>query len=150
MSDEDTQDLTPTDLDPPAENLGANAIHVISLVFGGLIRLDANLNVAPDGASSWNVSRAFSLAINREVLANKFLSGQYVPAHTILPPGLPGYEGNIKGRRSFRHRQMRSWPRRSTQTAKVFLESPSASAAATPVRPHRHRCCSGDGKRMWA
>jgi hypothetical protein len=97
MSDEDTQNLTPTDLDPPAENLGANAIHVISLVFGGLIRLDANLHVAPDGASSCNVSRAFSLAINREVLANKFLSGQYVPAHTILPPGLPGYEGNIKG-----------------------------------------------------
>jgi oligopeptide transport system substrate-binding protein len=57
MSDEGTQDLTPTDLDPPAENLGANAIQVISLIFGGLVRLDANLRIAPDGASSWNVSR---------------------------------------------------------------------------------------------
>lgn len=57
MSDEGTQDLTPTDLDPPAENLGANAIQVISLIFGGLVRLDANLHVAADGASSWNVSR---------------------------------------------------------------------------------------------
>lgn len=57
MSDEGIQDLTPTDLDPPAESLGANAIQVISLIFGGLVRLDANLRVAPDGASSWNISR---------------------------------------------------------------------------------------------
>ena len=57
MSDEGIQDLTPTDLDPPAENVGANAIQVISLVFGGLVRLDANLRVAPDGADRWSISR---------------------------------------------------------------------------------------------
>jgi len=57
MSDEGVQDLTDVDLDPPAENLGANAIFVISLVFGGLVRLDPALHVAGDGASSWTVSR---------------------------------------------------------------------------------------------
>jgi ABC-type transport system substrate-binding protein len=56
LADEGTADLTPADLDPPAENLGAGAIEVISLVYGGLVRLDSNLHVAPDGASSWTVS----------------------------------------------------------------------------------------------
>lgn len=56
MSDEGVQDLTSSDLDPAAENLGANAIEVISLMFGGLVRLDQNLHVVPDGAASWTVS----------------------------------------------------------------------------------------------
>jgi ABC-type transport system substrate-binding protein len=57
MADEGVQDLHSVDLDPPAENLGANAIFVISLVFGGLVRLDDRLAVAPDGASSWTLSK---------------------------------------------------------------------------------------------
>jgi oligopeptide transport system substrate-binding protein len=57
MADEGVQDLHTVDLDPPAENLGANAIFVISLVFGGLVRLDDKLAIAPDGASSWTLSK---------------------------------------------------------------------------------------------
>jgi oligopeptide transport system substrate-binding protein len=57
MSDEGVQDLTNVDLDPAAESLGANAIFVINLVLGGLVRLDSNLHVAPDGAKSWTVSK---------------------------------------------------------------------------------------------
>ncbi|HZU11801.1 MAG TPA: peptide ABC transporter substrate-binding protein [Chloroflexota bacterium] len=55
LSDEGIPDLTPADLDPPAETLGANSIAVMSLIDGGLVRLDANLHIAPDGASSWSV-----------------------------------------------------------------------------------------------
>jgi ABC-type transport system substrate-binding protein len=43
-----------------------------------------------------HVRRAFSLAINRTSL-NTFLSDQFVPAHGILPPGIPGYNTNLKG-----------------------------------------------------
>lgn len=44
-----------------------------------------------------HVRRAFSFAIDRNTLVNKFLAGQDVPAHTILPPGIPGYDAALRG-----------------------------------------------------
>ena len=41
--------------------------------------------------------RAFSLAIDRPVLVNKFLQGEFQPAKGILPPGIPGYNPKLKG-----------------------------------------------------
>lgn len=40
----------------PAQPLNAQAVTVINLVFGGLVRFDSNLQVKPDGAESWSVS----------------------------------------------------------------------------------------------
>jgi oligopeptide transport system substrate-binding protein len=80
IADEGTTDLTPADLDPPAENLGAGSIEVISLIFGGLVRLDQNLHVAPDGASSWTTSdggRVYSFHIRKGL---KFSDGTPVTA----------------------------------------------------------------------
>ncbi|MCZ7573662.1 MAG: peptide ABC transporter substrate-binding protein [Ardenticatenaceae bacterium] len=37
------------------------------------------------------VRRALSLAVDREVLNNVILKGQYAPAYTSVPPQLPGY-----------------------------------------------------------
>ena len=80
LADEGVQDLADVDLDPPAENLGANAIEVISLVFGGLVRLDQNLRVQPDGASSWTISpdkRTYTFHIRKGL---KFADGSPVTA----------------------------------------------------------------------
>ncbi|MEZ4862864.1 MAG: peptide ABC transporter substrate-binding protein [Caldilineaceae bacterium] len=40
----------------PANPQNAQSVQVINLVFGGLVKLDAQLNVVPDGAESWEVS----------------------------------------------------------------------------------------------
>ncbi|GAC1398320.1 MAG: ABC transporter substrate-binding protein [Chloroflexota bacterium] len=56
VGNEGVQDLSTVDLDPPAENLGANSIFVMSLLYGGLVRLDEKLHIAPDGATGWTVS----------------------------------------------------------------------------------------------
>jgi oligopeptide transport system substrate-binding protein len=80
MSDEGIQDLSPADLDPPAENVGASAIFVISMVFGGLVRLDQNLHVAPDGASNWTLTpdkRTYTFHIRKGL---KFSDGTPVTA----------------------------------------------------------------------
>lgn len=80
MSDEGVQDLTAADLDPPAENLGAGAIFPISLIFGGLVRLDQNLRIAPDGASSWSLSgdkKTYTFRIRKGL---KFADGTPVTA----------------------------------------------------------------------
>lgn len=80
MSDEGVQDLSSVDLDPPAENLGANAIFVISLIYGGLVRLDSHLHIAPDGASSWTLSpdkRTYTFHIRKGL---KFADGTPVTA----------------------------------------------------------------------
>jgi peptide/nickel transport system substrate-binding protein/oligopeptide transport system substrate-binding protein len=50
---EGISDLTSID---PARPGDAPTITVINNVFGGLVRLDANLQVQPDGASEWSVS----------------------------------------------------------------------------------------------
>lgn len=41
----------------PADPRNAQSVLVINLVFGGLVKLDAQLNVIPDGAESWSVSK---------------------------------------------------------------------------------------------
>ncbi|MBI1878097.1 MAG: peptide ABC transporter substrate-binding protein [Chloroflexi bacterium] len=40
----------------PANALTSQSILVMKFIFGGLVKLDAQLNVAPDGAESWTVS----------------------------------------------------------------------------------------------
>jgi peptide/nickel transport system substrate-binding protein/oligopeptide transport system substrate-binding protein len=40
----------------PANPQNAQSILAINLIFGGLVKLDAQLNVVPDGAESWKVS----------------------------------------------------------------------------------------------
>lgn len=40
----------------PANPSNAQSVLVINLVFGGLVKLDAQLNVVPDGAESWSIS----------------------------------------------------------------------------------------------
>ena len=40
----------------PANPQNAQSIQAISLIFGGLVKLDGQLNVAPDGAESWEIS----------------------------------------------------------------------------------------------
>lgn len=68
----------------PAFPGNAQSINVISLIFGGLVQLDGNLTVQPDGAESWRVSPdgkvyTFSLRSNLRfadgtpVVANDFV-----------------------------------------------------------------------------
>jgi ABC-type oligopeptide transport system substrate-binding subunit len=40
----------------PANPQNAQSVLAINLIFGGLVKLDAQLNVVPDGASSWTIS----------------------------------------------------------------------------------------------
>ena len=40
----------------PANPQNAQSIQAINLIFGGLVKLDADLNVVPDGAESWTIS----------------------------------------------------------------------------------------------
>ena len=55
LTDEGVTDLA--SIDPPSGEAGdAQSNLVESLVFGGLVRLDANLRVQPNAASSWTVS----------------------------------------------------------------------------------------------
>ena len=53
-SDEGVEDVT---LDPPAINQGSAALAVQEMIFNGLVGLNSHLQVVPDGASSWTVSR---------------------------------------------------------------------------------------------
>ncbi|MCH2308176.1 MAG: peptide ABC transporter substrate-binding protein [SAR202 cluster bacterium] len=73
--------------------------------------LNQELEVAPPGFSIYYVGfntnqppfddlkfrKALSHAIDKELIAEEVLSGLSVPAYGILPPGLPGYNPNIKG-----------------------------------------------------
>lgn len=55
ISDEGVSDLP--SIDPPSPQAGdAQSNLVEGLIFGGLVRLDENLKVQPDAASSWTVS----------------------------------------------------------------------------------------------
>jgi peptide/nickel transport system substrate-binding protein/oligopeptide transport system substrate-binding protein len=57
---------------------------VINLVFAGLVRLDGNLEVQPDGAESWQVSddgRVYTFKIRRNL---RFGNGDPVTAHDFL------------------------------------------------------------------
>jgi len=64
----------------PANPQNAQSIQAINLIFGGLVRLDAQLNVVPDGAESWTISedgKTYTFTI-REGL--KFADGTPVTA----------------------------------------------------------------------
>ena len=64
----------------PANPQNAQSIQAISLIFGGLVKLDANLNVVPDGAEKWEISedgKTYTFTI-REGL--KFADGTPVTA----------------------------------------------------------------------
>ena len=50
------------------------------------------LNVTRPVLSEPKVRRALALAINRELLVEKVLRGGQQPAHTFVPPGVPGYD----------------------------------------------------------
>lgn len=43
------------------------------------------------------VRQAFAYAVDRQKLADVVLKGMAQPAHTILPPGMPGYSPDITG-----------------------------------------------------
>ena len=42
------------------------------------------------------VRKAFAIALNQDDLVNTYLNG-YVPAHGLVPPGVPGYQKDYKG-----------------------------------------------------
>lgn len=43
------------------------------------------------------VRQAFAYATNKQVLATAIFKGAAVPAPTIIPPGMPGYQANYQG-----------------------------------------------------
>ncbi len=71
------------DLDP-AKPSNQQAISVINLVFAGLVRLDGDLRVQPDGAESWQVSSdgtTYTFMLRRTL---KFGNGDPVTAHDFV------------------------------------------------------------------
>ncbi len=78
---EGIQDLPGLD---PARASSQQSITVINLVFAGLVRLDGNLEVQPDGAESWQVSddgRVYTFKIRRNL---RFGNGDPVTAPDFL------------------------------------------------------------------
>ncbi|RJQ39680.1 MAG: peptide ABC transporter substrate-binding protein [Dehalococcoidia bacterium] len=65
-----------------------------------------------------NVRRAFALAVDKEKLASLVFHGTAPVAHGILPPGIPGYDPNLKGE-SF-----------DANRAKAYLEASRYGSAA--------------------
>lgn len=43
------------------------------------------------------VRQAFNYAVDKERIANQILSGAAVPAKGVLPPGMPGYDPDLRG-----------------------------------------------------
>ena len=67
----------------PANPQNAQSVQAINLIFGGLVKLDDQLNVVPDGAESWTVSedgKTYTFTI-REGL--KFADGTPVTAQNF-------------------------------------------------------------------
>lgn len=56
----------------------------LSLFFYGM-------NIKHPNLQKPNLRKALSAAINRQVFVDKVYNGQFEPAKTILPPGMPGY-----------------------------------------------------------
>jgi len=78
---EGVQDLPGLD---PAQAGNQQSTTVINLVFAGLVRLDGNLEVQPDGAESWRVSddgRVYTFKIRRNL---QFGNGDPVTAHDFF------------------------------------------------------------------
>jgi oligopeptide transport system substrate-binding protein len=67
----------------PANPQNAQSVLAMNLIFGGLVRLDAQLNVIPDGAESWTVSkdgRTYTFKIRQGL---QFADGTPVTAQTF-------------------------------------------------------------------
>ncbi len=78
---EGVSDLTSID---PARPADQQSNTVINLVFAGLVRLDSNLDVQPDGAEDWDISadgRIYTFHIRQDL---KFGDGSPVTAHDFL------------------------------------------------------------------
>ena len=54
-----------------------------------------NVNTPP--FDDLNFRRALTYAVDKELIAEKIYSGLTKPAHTVIPPGFPGYSPSIKG-----------------------------------------------------
>lgn len=68
----------------PARAGNQQSTMVMNLVFAGLVRLDGQLEVQPDGAESWQVSsdgQVYTFKIRRDL---KFANGDPVTAHDFL------------------------------------------------------------------
>src|SRR5690242_17043192 len=66
-------------LDPPATN-ASNSVMAVSLIFEGLVRLDAKLNIQPAGAESWDISpdgKTYTFHIRKDL---KWADGSAVTA----------------------------------------------------------------------
>lgn len=64
----------------PANPQNAQSVLAINLIFGGLVKLDAQLNVVPDGAESWQLSedgKTYTFKIRQNL---KFADGTAVTA----------------------------------------------------------------------
>ncbi len=67
----------------PADPRNAQSILVINLVFGGLVKLDALLNVVPDGAESWSISEDGTVYTFKIREGLKFADGTPVTAQVF-------------------------------------------------------------------
>ncbi len=76
----------------PSDPLNAELVEVETLSLGYL-----GLNNDQPPFDDVNVRRAFAMALDRERLARVVLRETVQPAHGILPPGLPGYNPDVRG-----------------------------------------------------
>jgi peptide/nickel transport system substrate-binding protein/oligopeptide transport system substrate-binding protein len=67
----------------PANPQNAQSVLVINLVFGGLVKLDAQLNVVPDGAESWSISEDGTIYTFKIREGLKFADGTPVTAQVF-------------------------------------------------------------------
>lgn len=67
----------------PANPQNAQSIQAISLIFGGLVKLDGLLNVVPDGAESWTVSTNGTIYTFKIRKGLTFADGTPVTAQTF-------------------------------------------------------------------
>src|SRR5439155_15478591 len=44
-----------------------------------------------------NLRKAFNYAVNRQAICEQIFEGTHTVSHGILPPGLPGYNPDLKG-----------------------------------------------------
>lgn len=137
----------------PARPGGLPSVTAISLVFGGLVRLDEQMEVQPDGASDWQVSddgRVFTFSI-REGLT--FADGQAVTAadwaysiNRALAPetasyGAPGQLSKIVGARDViegRSKMASGIKALDPQHLEITLETPLAYFLSLLVYPYTY------------
>jgi ABC-type transport system substrate-binding protein len=100
--------VEPVTLDPALVQDASSAVYIVE-IFGGLVTLDANLEVAPDLAERWRVSddgRTYTFELRRDA---SFQDGRPVTAADVrysleracspelASPSAPSYLGDIEG-----------------------------------------------------